>query len=155
MKSITALVTMSLLSLHPSDAHAVVAMEIKPEHVYQAGYCSELLRLAQVGLSKAAPKDISEIIHFHSKDIIEGGDNLEFISLGEEDARKDYLHLKGVEGGTLIVVGETPFLRERLTSCSSTLEAIVQDYQSLSCGYGTNRTGSPDLLSLVRTFGDQ
>ena len=146
MKSLAAIATASLLSLNPTDAHAVTATEIEAQDVYQAGYCSELLRLGR----GAVPREPSEIIQSHSKNLIEGGDNLEFVAIGEDDARRDYLKLIGVEGGRFTEDTSSTALIDRLMSCKDTLQEIVSGYRAFSCGYGTKRNNGPALEALLR-----
>ena len=135
------------ISTLPISAHAVTALEVKSQDVYRAAYCAELNRLSgfpeyeQVGLEiteEARPfKGITLTVNLEPnipevrKDpisklaakLITGGDNLEFVDIGIEDARRDINSISS----------------SALTQCHVDLKKILHDYQWMPCGYGSLR----------------
>ena len=106
-------ISFAFISALPISANAVTALEVQPQDVYRAAYCAELNRLSgfpeyeQVSktvIEKESPfegmilsinpePDMREVredpISKFAAKLITGGDNLEFVDSGIEDARRD------------------------------------------------------------------
>ena len=141
------LILIAFISALPISAHAVTALEVQPQDVYRAAYCAEMNRLSgfpvyeqveQKIAEEARPfkgmvptinleTDISQIrkdpISKLAAKLITGGDNLEFVEIGIEDARRDINSVSSSE----------------LTQCSIDLMKILANYEWMSCGYGQKR----------------
>ena len=137
----------AFISTLPISAHAVTALEVKSQDVYRAAYCAELNRLSgfpeyeQVSktvtekespfegmfLSINLEPDIPEVredpISRLAAKLITGGDNLEYVKVGMEDARRNIKSVSSSE----------------LTKCNIDLKKILNDYEWMPCGYGTLR----------------
>lgn len=111
----------TLISAVPISAHAVTALEVKSQDVYRAAYCVEINRLSgfpeYVQVSKTVTEkespfegmilsinlepDIPEVredpISKLAAKLITGGDNLEFVDIGIEDARRDIKSISSSE----------------------------------------------------------
>jgi hypothetical protein len=103
----------TLISALPISAHAVTALEVKPQDVYRAAYCAELNRLSgfpeyeqvsetvtekespfegmilSINLEPEMPEVREDPISKLAAKLITGGDNLESVYIGIEDARRD------------------------------------------------------------------
>jgi hypothetical protein len=145
---------------HVTPVLATQALTIKPEDVYQAGYCAELSRLVQhKNIGSAEPTLGNDEVsiatgyyqtNVHSNPIsdvayklISGGDNLDFVELGIEDARQNYLELMNISGGQ--------GLSSVIQVCADMLTKTIQEYEWMPCGYGRNRyTGSVEIKSYLQ-----
>ena len=154
----------TLISALPISAHAVTALEVKPQDVYRAAYCAELNRLSgfpeyeqvsETVTEKESPfegmiltinrePEIPDVrndpISKLAAKLITGGDNLEYVDIGIEDARRD------INSGS----------NSELTKCSIDLEKILSNYNWMPCGYGTararNRSQSEHALATLNLF---
>ena len=137
----------AFISTLPISAHAVTALEVKSQDVYRAAYCAELNRLSgfpeyeQVSktvtekespfegmfLSINREPDIPEVredpISRLAAKLITGGDNLEFVDIGIEYARRE-----------MNSVSMRP-----LAKCNIDLVKILENYKWMPCGYGSLR----------------
>ena len=137
----------TLISALPISAHAVTALEVKPQDVYRAAYCAELNRLSgfpeyeqvsETVTEKESPfegmiltinrePEIPDVrndpISKLAAKLISGGDNLEFVDTGIKDARRDINSISSSE----------------LTQCKVHLEKILSNYNWMPCGYGNRR----------------
>ena len=159
LKLLTFLCCSSTIS---TSAHAVTALEVQPQDIYRAAYCAEINRLSgfpdykhvrkeitnneapfngmsltinlEPEISKIRKDPISEL----AAKLITGGDNLEFVKIGIEDARRDINSVSGSE----------------LTQCNIDLVKILENYEWMPCGYGNlrqlNRSKTKMLLSKLQ-----
>ena len=154
----------TLISALPISAHAVTALEVKPQDVYRAAYCAELNRLSgfpeyeqvsetvtekespfegmilSINLEPEMPEVREDPISKLAAQLITGGDNLEFVDTGIKDARRDINSISSSE----------------LTQCKVHLEKILSNYNWMPCGYGTararNRSQSEHALATLNLF---
>ena len=136
----------SFLFLIPYEAAAVVAQEIKPQDVYQAGYCNAFVEGAVSAGTEVIPVEATNTVRLNARDLIRGGDNLSFVPLGEQAARIDLIELLGVKGGIGAERTKNMSLAAKVEDCATLLTEIINSYQERSCGYGRNRNTSTDPL---------
>lgn len=151
------MILIALISTLPFSAHAVTALEVQPQDVYRAAYCAELNRLSgfreyeqvsktvtekespfegmilSINLEPDIPKVRKDSISVLAAKLITGGDNLEFVDIGIEDARRDINSISSSE----------------LTQCSIDLVKILENYEWMPCGYGTSRKTKADKAKQV------
>ena len=140
----------TLISALPISAHAVTALEVKPQDVYRAAYCAELNRLSgfpeyeqvsetvtekespfegmilSINLEPEMPEVREDPISKLAAKIITAGDNLEFVEIGIEDARRDINSISSSE----------------LSQCNIDLAEILDNYEWMPCGYGSLRAAN-------------
>ena len=138
----------NFISALPISAHAVTASEVKPQDVYRAAYCAEINRLSgfpeyeqvkqeitnearpfkgitlTINLEPDMPEVREDPISKLATKLITGGDNLEFVDIGIEDARRDINFLSNSE----------------LNQCHIDLVKILENYEWMPCGYGKHRS---------------
>jgi hypothetical protein len=85
--------------LIPYEAAAIMALEIKPQDVYQAGYCEAFVEGALSASTEQIPAEAANTVRLKANDLISGGDNLSFVPIGEQAARTDLIEILGVKGG--------------------------------------------------------
>ena len=131
------------------------ALEVKPQDIYQAAYCSALNRLAEYpkvqtpmlnqrghkyGLTieySQRSKHENPISDFAYR-LITGGDNLDFVEIGINDAKREYLNFTSAQ--------TKQKLSESIQFCADKLAEIIQSYEWMPCGYGRNRySGSVEI----------
>ena len=152
----------TLISALPISAHAVTALEVKPQDVYRAAYCAEINRLSgfpeyeqvsktvtekespfegmilSINLEPDMPEVREDPISELAAKLITGGDNLEFVDLGIEDARREINSISNSE----------------LTQCNIDLKKILDDYEWMPCGYGQGRiVNMVNATAAVQTLG--
>jgi len=155
------MILVALIFALPISAHAVTALEVKPQDVYRAAYCAELNRLSgfpeyeqvsetvtekespfegmilSINLEPEMPEVREDPISKLAAQLITGGDNLEFIDVGIEDAKRDMKFISSSE----------------LSQCNVDLERILSYYKWIPCGYGTararNRIQSEHALAIL------
>jgi len=120
---------------------------VQPQDVYRAAYCAELNRLSgfreyeqvsktvtekespfegmilSINLEPEMPEVREDPISRLAAKLITGGDNLEYVKVGMEDARRNIKSVSSSE----------------LTKCNIDLKKILNDYEWMPCGYGTLR----------------
>ena len=154
------IMSVAVMLCHVPPVLATQALTIKPEDVYQAGYCAELSRLVQhqnIGYAKPTLSngEVSIAIGYYQTNVhsnpisdvayklISGGDNLDFVELGIEDARQQYLELMNISGGQ--------DLSSAIQVCADKLAEIIQSYEWMACGYGRNRyNGSVEIKAYLQ-----
>ena len=138
-----------VLCLQPYEAAAVMPLEIKSEDAYQAGYCRALVEGAVSAGTEQIPTQAAGTVRLHADDLIGGGDNLHFVTLGEEAARVDLIEILGVQSGVKAEAITDVSLAMKVEDCATFLVEIVERYQGTSCGYGTKRQRSLDTFMEV------
>jgi hypothetical protein len=138
-----------VLCLQPYEAAAVMPLEIKSEDVYQAGYCRALVEGAVSAGTEQIPIQAANTVRLHAGNLIGGGDNLHFVTLGEEAARVDLIEILGVRSGVKAEATKDGSLAMKVEDCATHLIEVVVSYQGTSCGYGTKRQRSSDTLMEV------
>ena len=137
----------AFISTLPISVHAVTALEVKSQDVYRAAYCAELNRLSgfpeyeqvsksvtgkespfegmflSINLEPDMPEVREDPISKLAAKLITGGDNLEFVDSGIEDARREINSISNSE----------------LTQCNIDLMKILDNYEWMPCGYGQKR----------------
>lgn len=137
----------TFISTLPISVHAVTALEVKSQDVYRAAYCAELNRLSgfpeyeqvqqevtdeerplkgttlTINLEPNIPEIRKDPISKLAAKLITGGDNLEFVDIGIEDARRDINSISSSE----------------FTQCNIDLKKMMGDYEWMPCGYGRGR----------------
>lgn len=131
---------MLLSSIFPSFAHALMSSEIRSEDVFLSGYCKFLAETSgDVFEDTVSVDDLKDILYF-SNDLIEGGDNLDFVSRGAGAAQAELERLRDRQSqsdvGNIDVRAKISGL---IRDCAIQLESVVSKYRENSCGYGTNR----------------
>ena len=136
------------------------ALEVKPQDIYQAAYCSELNRLAKypnvqstlldqrshvgrltIGYSQKSQHDNS--ISDFAYRLITGGDNLDFVEIGINDAKREYLNSTSAQTKQKLI--------NSIQVCADKLAEIIQSYEWMPCGYGRNRyNGSVEIKSYLQ-----
>ena len=140
-------VLITLISALPIFAHANTALEVQPKDVYKAAYCAEINRLSgfpdyeqvrqeateevrpfkevilSINLEPSIPKVRKDPISELAAKLITGGDNLDFVDAGIENARRDISFIS----------------RGVLTKCNIDLVKILENYNWMPCGYGRLR----------------
>lgn len=134
------------LCLIPYEAAAMMALEIKPQDVYQAGYCNAFVEGALSASTEQIPAEAANTVRLIANDLIGGGDNLSFVPLGEQAARTDLIEIMGVKGGVRTKATRNGPIAAKVEGCASLLTEIVDRYQGFSCGYGRNRNFLKDPL---------
>ena len=152
----------AFISTLPISVHAVTALEVKSQDVYRAAYCAEINRLSgfpeyeqvsktvtekespfegmilSINLEPHMPEVREDPISKLAAKLITGGDNLEFVEVGIEDARRDINSVSGSE----------------LTQCNIDLAKILENYEWMPCGYGNlrqlNKSKTKMLLSKLQ-----
>ena len=72
--------------------------------------------------------------------LITGGDNLDFVDIGINDAKREYLNSSSAQ--------TKQKLSESIQVCADKLAEIIQSYEWMPCGYGRNRhNGSVEIKS--------
>jgi hypothetical protein len=141
------MILVALIFALPISAHAVTALEVKPQDVYRAAYCAELNRLSgfpeyeqvsetvtekespfegmilSINLEPEMPEVREDPISKLAAKLITGGDNLESVDIGIEDARRDINSISSSE----------------LNQCNYDLVKILENYEWMPCGYGNLR----------------
>lgn len=141
------MIVIALIFALPIPASAVTALEVQPQDVYRAAYCAEINRLSDfpeyeqasqdvtgkeilyegrivtISLEPDIPKVRKDPISVLATKLITGGDNLELVDLGIEDARRDINSISS----------------SALAQCNIDLVKILEYYEWMPCGYGTNR----------------
>ena len=152
----------TFISALPISAHAVTALEVKPQDVYRAAYCAEINRLSgfpeyeqvsktvtekespfegmilSINLEPDMPEVREDPISKLAAKLITGGDNLEYVDIGIEDARRDFNSISS----------------RKLTQCNIDLVKIMANYEWMPCSYGTarnqNKTAHSQILRNLR-----
>ena len=152
----------AFFSALPISARADTVLEVQPQDVYRAAYYAELNRLSgfpeyeqvsetvtekespfegmilSINLEPEMPEVREDPISKLAAKIITAGDNLEFVDVGIEDARRDINSISS----------------SALTQCHVDLKKILHDYQWMPCGYGSlrqlNKSKTELLLSKLQ-----
>ena len=152
----------AFISALPISARAATALEVQPQDVYRAAYCAEINRLSgfpdyeqvsealrekespfegmilRMNLEPDMPEVREDPISKLAAKLITGGDNLEFVEVGIEDARRDINSVSGSE----------------LTQCNIDLVKILDNYEWMLCGYGTKRVEHKSAyMALLKDLG--
>jgi len=138
------MIVIALIFALPIPASAVTALEVQPQDVYRAAYCAEINRISgfpeyeqvsetvtekespfegmilSINLEPEMPEVREDPISKLATQLITGGDNLEFVHIGIEDARREM---------NSVSISE-------LTQCNIDLMKILANYEWMSCGYG-------------------
>lgn len=140
-------ISFAFISALPISANAVTDLEVQPQDVYRAAYCAEINRLSgfpdyeqvseslrekespfegmilRINLEPDMPEIREDPISKLAAKLITGGDNLEYVDIGIEDAR-----------------GEINFISSsELNQCNYDLVKILENYEWMPCGYGNLR----------------
>ena len=134
------------LYLVPYEAAAIMALEIKPQDVYQAGYCKAFVEGALSASTEQIPAEAANTVRLKANDLISGGDNLSFVPIGEQAARTDLIEILGVKGGERTKARKIGLITAKVEDCASLLTEIVDRYKGHSCGYGRDRNFSKTHL---------
>ena len=155
------MIVIAIIFALPIPASAVTALEVQPQDVYRAAYCAEINRISgfpeyeqvkqevteegrpfkgvtlTVNLEPDIPKVRKDPISVLAAKLVTGGDNLEFVDVGIEDARRNINSISSSE----------------LSQCNVDLERILSYYKWIPCGYGTararNRIQSEHALAIL------
>lgn len=138
------------LYLIPYEAAAIMALEIKPQAVYQAGYCKAFVEGALSASTEQIPAETANTVSLKANDLISGGDNLSFVPIGEQAARTNPIEILGVKGGERTKAKKTGPIPAKFKDCASLLTEIVDRYKGHSCGYERNRNFSKTHLLYKR-----
>lgn len=129
----------------PNSLLAMLSLEVKPKDVYQAAYCAELNRLLKFPKALNSEGNTKDLISINAAHLILGGDNLDFVNLGIEDAKREYL--KATSKVEHINFDDT------LETCAKDLNQIVDDYSIFACGFGRgshkNASKAQQLLEIL------
>ena len=147
----TTLLVAMLVWIHPYKAYALITLEIRGTDVFKAGYCLEFNSLAMRawwGRGPFAPRDISQIeglIVLHATDLIDGGDNLDFVDFGAKKAQQDFFNLFDLRPTTDQEDPNSGAAEGILKTCSEVLQETVAVYKVSPNGYGRNRKAAAEL----------